>query len=393
MDGSGHIDVATLSDVATLPDNDFKPPSLVVAPSPAMNYSPKHSRKPNSLSLSRNINMKHLSLNISSRSSKKPSLFLPLASSTSASSSSSSSAKSPSPSLCSPSLVTPLVSETPLAPPPPPLQPSLRSRTSSPRLPSLDLAESTSSRHRFPQLLLLSIMDSFSLRTDVHHFLSLLSPFKLAPVSLRQPQLPLQPLLLLKSSPHSQNRSEPWELYEQSNLLAYPNGPANVLNSRIFLYSDPLSSDVKVDINDYDLVINVAKECPDLLQHFDSRHGTRCYMHVPWCHTSSIQNDLPRITSAIAAHDKPGHKVLIHCHCGVLRSACVVVAYFMVKFSLSVNDAYELLKSGTSNYAHPSNRLVAQMGCHIDPCDKICPNMSLIFELMDFGHARENGGT
>ncbi|KAM9917987.1 hypothetical protein OXX80_012337 [Metschnikowia pulcherrima] len=95
------------------------------------------------------------------------------------------------------------------------------------------------------------------------------------------------------------------------------------------------------------------------------------------------------ITKEIAAMDKPGRKVLIHCQCGVSRSACVVVAYFMVKFKISVNEAYELLKSGTENKAESCSRQIKEEGNFVEACERICPNMSLIFELMDFGDRLE----
>lgn len=179
--------------------------------------------------------------------------------------------------------------------------------------------------------------------------------------------------------------SPPEELQERSNLNAYPKGPACVLDSTLYLYSDPVTSEIPVDINDYDLVINVAKECADLGAKFDSRGGKRRYVHIPWSHTLTILNELPNITKYIMEYDRPGAKVLVHCQCGVLRSACVVVAYFMVKFNISVNEAYELLKTGTENRSEPCNKLIAQQGHNIDACDRICPNMNLIFELMDFG--------
>ncbi|GEQ68163.1 hypothetical protein JCM33374_g1830 [Metschnikowia sp. JCM 33374] len=177
----------------------------------------------------------------------------------------------------------------------------------------------------------------------------------------------------------------PEELQEIALTYAYPEGPANVLNSVLYLYSDPDTSHIPLDINDYDLVVNVARECEDLSPRFDNHNGTRKYLRVPWSHTSKISKELPMITQEIAAMDKPGKRILVHCQCGVSRSACVVVAYFMVKFKVSVNEAYELLKSGTINMAEACSQKIKDAGNHVDACERICPNMNLIFELMDFG--------
>lgn len=181
------------------------------------------------------------------------------------------------------------------------------------------------------------------------------------------------------------------ELQENTAVNAYPDGPANVLDSNLFLYSDPFLSEKSVDINEYDFVLNVAKECKNLQSEYNTRGGSRKYVHIPWSHTSSILEQLPEITRQLSEMDIAGKKSLIHCQCGVLRSACVIVAYFMVKFDLSVNEAYELLKTGTKNKSERVNNLIGEKGHFVEACEKICPNMNLIFELMDFGDKIRDG--
>jgi hypothetical protein len=195
----------------------------------------------------------------------------------------------------------------------------------------------------------------------------------------------------------------PEELQELSQLEAYPLGPANVLNGSLFLFSDPDPMllvgppPAAIDINDYDLVINVARECLDLSHHYDDRDGTREYVHVTWSHTSSILHLLPILVKKIAKYDDsdlrgaPKRRVLVHCQCGVSRSACVVVGYYMYKFGVGVNEAYELLKSGTQHPTEPFNGEIKRRGYEIEACDRICPNMSLIFELMEFGDSLKAG--
>ncbi|KAG2733496.1 hypothetical protein G9P44_003021 [Scheffersomyces stipitis] len=178
----------------------------------------------------------------------------------------------------------------------------------------------------------------------------------------------------------------PEELQESNSLNAYKDGPRNVLNGQIYLYSDPVHSDSKVDINNFDLIVNVAKECQDMsLSYRNQVAGQREYIHVPWSHTSAISKDLLAITTKMEHFYSSGRRILVHCQCGVSRSACVVVAFFMSKFGLNVNEAYELLKSGTENINETVNRIIGEKGNRIDACDRICPNMSLIFELMEFG--------
>lgn len=246
----------------------------------------------------------------------------------------------------------------------------------------------------------------------------------------------------------------PEELQELNLLDAYTNGPANVLNDCIFLYSDPINSVRPIDINDYDLVVNVARECDDMSLYY-TLSPERQYIYVPWTHTSTILVELPTIIETMSRFDDsdkehPKRKILVHCQCGVSRSACVIVAFFMFKFGISVNEAYDLLKQGTrkaelneqsrresknsmeksggssgqtpentnqgtthNRYTVPTtdplttphtlrptgksslfNITTKTEGTHsarnpsaysISPCSLICPNMRLIFELMEFG--------
>ena len=53
----------------------------------------------------------------------------------------------------------------------------------------------------------------------------------------------------------------------------------------------------------------------------------------------------------------------------------------MMKFSIGVNAAYEMLKNGTLTNLDSREA----DGITVDKCERICPNMSLIFELMEFG--------
>lgn len=178
---------------------------------------------------------------------------------------------------------------------------------------------------------------------------------------------------------NSKKFSVPEELQETSAINAYPNGPRNVLNSKIFLYSDPLN---KIDINQYNLVINVAKECTNLSSNFQNQEpNVREYLHLPWSHTSAISKDLMELTHKIDWYYQQGMKVLVHCQCGVSRSACVVVAFYMMKFGIGVNAAYEMLKNGTLTSIESEQT----SNITVDKCERICPNMSLIFELMEFG--------
>lgn len=217
---------------------------------------------------------------------------------------------------------------------------------------------------------------------------------------LQLDNLDMKVLLSLSANTKAMKYQFPEELHELNLLDAYTDGPANVLNDCIFLYSDPINSPHRIDINDYDLVVNVAKECTDMSEEFNQTPGKQ-YLHVPWSHTSAILKELPAIVKTISSFDDSDRlplqrkrKVLVHCQCGVSRSACVIVAYFMYKFGIGVNQAYDLLKLGSASQSSGplkqsfvpsvSTRKYAN-SYSIDACSLVCPNMRLIFELMEYG--------
>ncbi|KAI9811280.1 MAG: hypothetical protein M1832_000927 [Thelocarpon impressellum] len=88
------------------------------------------------------------------------------------------------------------------------------------------------------------------------------------------------------------------------------------------------------------------------------------YIHVPWDHNTNIVDDLLRLVEEIDDRVRQGKRVLIHCQCGVSRSASLVVAYGLYKDpGLTVQEAYDAVKRRSR---------------------WIGPNMSLIYQLSEF---------
>ena len=96
------------------------------------------------------------------------------------------------------------------------------------------------------------------------------------------------------------------------------------------------------------------------------------YIHVKWEHNSDIVPDLLRLVKLIDEKVMQGKRVLVHCQCGVSRSASLVVAYGLYKnSSLSVQEAYDAVKMKSK---------------------WIGPNMNLIMQLQEFRTSLMNGG-
>lgn len=141
---------------------------------------------------------------------------------------------------------------------------------------------------------------------------------------------------------------------------AYPDGPLLVVPPNIYLYSEPQLK----QILDFDLIINVAEEIPNLQYLIPTEfHGKIEYYHVEWSHRSKIVKDLKKLTELMHKATLQHKRILIHCQCGVSRSASLMVAYIMRYCNMSLNDAYNKLKSIAKD---------------------ISPNMGLIFQLMEW---------
>lgn len=164
----------------------------------------------------------------------------------------------------------------------------------------------------------------------------------------------------LSSSPLDEENG-PYTYTEVYKENAYPAGPLLVFGSYIYLYSEPTVE----DMSKFDVVINVAKEVQDCRAQLQPSESLE-YHHAEWTHTTKICTDLPRLTQIIHQAVIAKKRVLVHCQCGVSRSASLIVAYIMRYQNLALNDAYNRLKSVAKD---------------------ISPNMSLIFQLMEWNEA------
>jgi tyrosine-protein phosphatase len=96
------------------------------------------------------------------------------------------------------------------------------------------------------------------------------------------------------------------------------------------------------------------------------------YIHIMWEHNSDIVPDLLRLVKLIDEKFMEGKRILVHCQCGVSRSASLVVAYGLYKDpTLSVQEAYDAVKKRSK---------------------WIGPNMNLIMQLQEFRTSLHRGG-
>jgi tyrosine-protein phosphatase len=176
---------------------------------------------------------------------------------------------------------------------------------------------------------------------------------------------------------------------------SYPLGPALIFEPNVYLYSEPNAELA----SQFDVIINVAREVLNPFKDGANTDGvilpnspipqTACtdvsfktafeetplspaplskrepeYVHMPWDHNTPILGDLPALVELISQRSDEGKKILVHCQCGVSRSATLLIAYSMYKHpEQSMQDAYSAVKA--------KSRWIG-------------PNMSLIYQLTDW---------
>ncbi|KAL6709262.1 tyrosine/serine/threonine protein phosphatase [Coniothyrium glycines] len=92
-----------------------------------------------------------------------------------------------------------------------------------------------------------------------------------------------------------------------------------------------------------------------------NKHMTPEYIHMPWEHNTDIVPDLYKLVKLMDERVQQGKRVLIHCQCGVSRSASLIVAYGLYKDPrMSVQEAYDKAKK-RSKWIGPNMNLIMQL--------------------------------
>ncbi|KAF2149982.1 DSPc-domain-containing protein, partial [Myriangium duriaei CBS 260.36] len=144
---------------------------------------------------------------------------------------------------------------------------------------------------------------------------------------------------------------------------AYPEGPICVFDPHVDLYLEPTAEQA----SKYDVILNVASEVRNPFLTYNTpdptKEGIRIdeYIHIPWEHNTDIVADLHRLVKLIDDRVRLGKRILIHCQCGVSRSATLVVAYCMyIHPEFSVQQAYDTVKK-RSKWIGPNMNLIMQL--------------------------------
>ncbi|KAJ1532321.1 hypothetical protein ONE63_000928 [Megalurothrips usitatus] len=101
--------------------------------------------------------------------------------------------------------------------------------------------------------------------------------------------------------------------------------------------------------NHIQYILNVTPDLPNVFE----ESGSIRYMQIPiadhW--SQNLAKFFPKAIEFIDEARSNQKGVLVHCLAGVSRSVTITVAYLMYKMSLSLNDAFNLVRSRKSNIA------------------------------------------
>ncbi|KAG1443638.1 hypothetical protein G6F56_010600 [Rhizopus delemar] len=143
------------------------------------------------------------------------------------------------------------------------------------------------------------------------------------------------------------------------NLNAYPNGPIKIL-PHLYLGSERNTFDLDY-LKRVDVILNVAAEVTP----YEYMHQSVIEYHkLNWEHNqNNLSIELQKAIDIIDKARSAGQNILVHCQCGVARSATVIIAYVMKSKHLSMQEAYEQVKI-------------------LSPA--ISPNLGLLFQLREY---------
>jgi tyrosine-protein phosphatase len=239
----------------------------------------------------------------------------------------------------------------------------------------------------------------------------------LRPVRANPPQLSEVPYEMEEEDDQEPNFDIPQSREEKP--AAYPNGPIQIYQSGVFLYFEPTAKQACT----FDVIINVASEVknpftvsvaesqkdidarridgppaenpdfaclpeqtkpssldaqtsspttPKATPILETKHPieyvvdgktlkTPEYIHMLWEHNTDIVPDLFKLVKIMDERVQQGKRVLVHCQCGVSRSASLIVAYGLFKNpSMSVQETYDIVKK-RSKWIGPNMNLIMQL--------------------------------
>ncbi|MCJ1236436.1 hypothetical protein MMC14_004417 [Varicellaria rhodocarpa] len=224
--------------------------------------------------------------------------------------------------------------------------------------------------------------------------------------------------IVLQTLEHVPEENDDPPLSREIRSPAYPEGPVCIYQPNVYLYLEPSDTEA----SEFDVIINVARE---VLNPFEGRSksapetqfkdaGVQVnliseeivlpklnasedppsaiseksfrsafeiqpedidtipdtpvlaksmpeYVHIPWDHNTNVVNDLSRLCELIDNRVSQGKRVLVHCQCGVSRSASLIVAYGLYKNpELTVQEAYDTVKE-RSRWIGPNMHLIYQL--------------------------------
>ncbi|KAI9317871.1 dual specificity phosphatase, partial [Dichotomocladium elegans] len=151
----------------------------------------------------------------------------------------------------------------------------------------------------------------------------------------------------------------------------YQYGPARIL-PQLFLGAEQNANDLDLCRQlSIQCMLNCAEErTSSTTSNNQPRHYPMGYRKLPWKHNQdNLVTELDKAIAAIDIARDAGYTILVHCQCGVARSATVVIAYVMKTLKMPMQEAYDYVKARAPH---------------------ISPNLSLLYQLSEYERKKLN---
>ncbi|KAF7730946.1 hypothetical protein EC973_000992 [Apophysomyces ossiformis] len=164
-------------------------------------------------------------------------------------------------------------------------------------------------------------------------------------------------------------------LHSTPTTIPYAHGPVRIL-PQLYLGAERNATDLE-QLRAYSIqcMLNVAAEVHNPHEHLfrqqplkdeETEKGKEAtmmhYQKFPWRHNQDdLATELDRAVQAIQQTRDVAHQtILVHCQCGVARSATLIIAYVMKTMHMPMQEAYDFVKA-RAPAINPNLNLLSQL--------------------------------
>ncbi|CAF0730379.1 unnamed protein product, partial [Brachionus calyciflorus] len=129
----------------------------------------------------------------------------------------------------------------------------------------------------------------------------------------------------------------------------YPQDPSFVLRPFLYLGGASVNQDPNL-VNYYGIthILNLAYEITPNMHLYRNRNIQYKHIRADDALNYNIRNHFEEAFEMIDDARRTNGKILVHCAMGISRSATIVIAYLINRYDMSLNEAFDFVKSRRS---------------------------------------------